>query len=473
MNPEPEEIKYLSELSDQFEIYLGTVYANIISGIEENISGKRSEYILQKAGPLKFIFGKIKNWKSIIARKIGLPFLPFKIKGIQIYKKDGSPMSIREWEKIEKQINDHIRPYIDSIPEEMSVKGLSLGMAFANSELLNRDDSNETYNSIEQRNYSGYIPDTFDSIESRYKLTNPIKKSLNASHSRIAMYVTSASDDFKKKIRETIISGINRKLSPDELSRNLYDMAKDGSSSLKASMRDWRRVAYTELAQVHTDGKLAYTQDVAEKALKGKGKRIYHMFIGGTCDWCRSHQGIILLQVPEPKGGDDSLASMGIEDEHAKYGIWPGKNNVGKKKAEWMVCTPAHPHNTAKLVLIDPNNEKYDLEKKRIVSKVKNPFEVYIPKKFLDKKESLIASNLKREELALKDRQKGIHKKGYEYTEAKPVNIGNNIVEYGGSKYKSVSADKFSDELMKWRENRLLPIPVADNQREHKEIFGS
>jgi hypothetical protein len=474
---ENRQIKYIEELSDQFLKYIYALYVNVVSGTEESLTGKRRQYnnnALLKAD-IKTIFGKIKGWKNILARKILFPFRPFKLLKLKMSKKN---LSESEWDEFDSQIMQYVRPYIESASEELSVKLIFMAMHYSNEELKGNSLDHKSYSEIEKEKFGGNIPDTINDATKRYNLNDTMHSTMLSAYDRVAAHVKTSSDDMRQAIRTIVINGHKNNKTKDQIASDLYWQVGDElkhQDSVNKQMTNWQRIAHTEIAQIHADGKLAALDEHAKNGIDGEGKRIYQIFIGGTCPWCLAHQGFILLQIPISiaKGNTDLLSDYGIKDEYTSHAIWPGKNNVGRKQSEWWVCVLAHPHNRARLVTFDPSTQTYNKEKRRIVSKTKNPFEQYVPKKYLDERDTKIARNVARQQQQEKDRAQGIYKKDSEYKEFDKKKQSGNIVEASGKKYKSVSADSYGAELEKWRNNKSLPIPVSQSHREHQELFNN
>jgi len=136
----------------------------------------------------------------------------------------------------------------------------------------------------------------------------------------------------RKAIVKVIMQGYQDRLSTSELEDNLFD-------EFDVMNRDWRRIAETETANNFNNG---YLQGELES-----NKEIY-IFMqgisgGGSCSFCSSeinNRIVVLLDSP-PATGDDTIT---IEGE-TYTAIWPGKNNFGRKRADWWVSAGTqHPH---------------------------------------------------------------------------------------------------------------------------------
>jgi len=195
----------------------------------------------------------------------------------------------------------------------------------------------------------------------------------------IAIYVQKINDNVRNAIRNQVVNAIREGKTPRQLASDLYWMRHEDDqfknvdqNTAQMIIRDWHRIAVTELAYAHSWGKMIYYEDQSKESLKKPELAVYYVFSGGTCEWCTSKQGTIVRHVPKEIVVDelnDNLSSMGIDDPYTNIAVWVGKNNVKLKKENWRICVPAHPWNTANLIRIFPDKEKYDIEKKRIVPK--------------------------------------------------------------------------------------------------------
>jgi hypothetical protein len=138
---------------------------------------------------------------------------------------------------------------------------------------------------------------------------------------------------------------------------------------------------------------------------------------------------------------------MGIEDPYTDVAIWVGKNNVGRKKADFLICCPAHPHNRASFSPIDLDTQEYDPKLKRVVDKT--------PKE-LEKYKIRSAEHLKTED---------------EKEERKPRYISENRVQFNRNIYEAVSPSEADRKLEAWRRDNSLPIPVQIGSPQYKRIF--
>lgn len=492
-------IQYLEDLSEETTYYLSLVIGNVYRGVSQNINPDGKPGLVKamlKAGFFSILSTIGRKLKQIVGRRVKSPKEPFTVKGgLKLYK-DGRPMTVGEWDDFNRQVIDYMRPYIDNLSEEMSVKTIVLAMATAEAERQGQKPEvygKKGYAQIEKEQFDGYVPDTIEGAEQRIKIPEPVRKELYRGYDRVAMYVQNISDDLRQAIRKQVVNAYENKLTHVQLASNMYWMKVDdpavgaalesGKISAESMMRDWRRIAHTELAMLHAQGKTAAYEAVVRQSFTSPKTtpRTYWMFVGGTCPWCQKHQGIVMLQIPDEMVGDeknDALSARDISDPHTDRAYWPGKNNVGLKQAEWMVCVPAHPWNKAQLVHFDPNSEKWDSERRKIVKKREEETVVdkTVRKQFLEHIETAEAEKRARQDRMQADRIHGVHKRDIEYFDKSDnVNVieAGKFVERNGQRYESVPQNEFGDKLDAWRADKTLPIPVGTGQRAHRELFGS
>lgn len=352
-------LKYIQDLADDTTNYVSQIILNVYNGVAENLGIKDPDKLsknpkkLQKGflAGIKDIGKKIKGFIGRGAKYS--PFRKFKIKGMKIYRK-GKPLTQREWNKFEKQMQEYLQPHLDTIAEDLSVKGFLMSLATMQAESQGKDINKfgkKSFEQIEKEQFGGAIPNTIQAAKNRYNLTDYIESAMHLSNARVADYVTKVHNDVRESIKQQVAVAHRTDKSHVKLASDLY-WSSDDNPELKQhtaeiKMRDWRRVAHTELSTIHEHGKMMSTEDKAQKSFKGEGNPVYLVFNGpGKCDWCNSHLGTITRQIPLDLVGnekDDSLQSRGIDDPITNIAVWPGKNNVGFKKQGWRVCSVIHP----------------------------------------------------------------------------------------------------------------------------------
>ncbi len=491
ISPEDNDIKYLDDLANDCTHYVSQLILEVFHGVSRNIGVKDPDKLASKP-PERLQKGFLDGIREI-GRKIrnyiggGKKIRPFEIMGLKLYKK-GRPLSEKEWEKFERQVVEYLRPYLKDLNEEMAIKGIILGMASKEAEDQLKqihEYGKKSLDQIERENFHGYIPDNMISALGRLKINRDIQKAYIMAYDRAAMYVRRVNDDVRDAIRQQVITAHKLGKTPQQLASDLYWM-KDEVPEMKkytahSLLRDWQRVAVTELGFIHGMGKMAANEEQARQSMKKPELAIYYVFTRGTCPWCQDHQGRIVRHIPLDMVGneaDDSLSSRGIEDHYTDTAVWIGKNNIGFKQSQWRVCVPAHPWNTANLGRIHPEAQEYDVKTHRIKFRGTKDFEKYIPEEFNKELEEVRKKNLERKERMEADTAAGIHKKPIEYGDweegarAGEDRKGYPIVESGGQEYIGVSTDDFNEYLQEWRKDRSRPIPISTKQREYNQLFG-
>ncbi len=423
----PHDLKYIQDLSDEFTNYYAQLILNVFNGVALNLGvvnpdmlGVRSprELRLEK-GFLSGMSALGKRIHGYIGRKLKkTPFQPFKIKGLKLYRKD-KPMTYQEWRDFESQVLEYIRPYVDGLGEEMAVKGVLLAMASSEMEKQGRavkQYGKVSYEQLEKEMFNGYVPDSMVSAQERFDITREVDRAIQLGYTQAADHMTNIEDNLRTAVKEQVQAAHRIGKTPMELASDLYWM-KDDKPELKKFtaeivMRDWRRVAHTELAYVHERGKIAQYEDKARKSIDNPEEAIYLVFNGtGRCDWCEPRQGEIVRLIPLEVVGnerDDTLSSRGINDPHTNIAVWQGKNNVGFKKKEWRICTPVHPWCGDTLSRIYPDMQEFDTDIKRIKYKLGQEFEKHIPEDFVDELESERAKYRERQDILAKKRAESL-----------------------------------------------------------------
>jgi len=381
------DLKYLQELMDDSTYYYSQVILNVFNALVKALGVNPNK--IDKKPPSFFIKSYIDGLNEIkqLIRKIISNNPPPELnlirhRVIEMFRNRESINSER-WLALENDIKNYLRSQGVFISERMAVKAILL--AFATNELETRYErdiqrfGNKSFKQIEEEFYDGKIPDTIKEAQLRGYSTKSTIESMKDIQDRIAIYVQKVNDQVMTAIRNKVVSAINEGKTPKQLASDLYWMRKEDDNfknvdhdTAQMLIRDWHRVAVTELAYAHSYGKMLGYEEQAKKSIEQKELAVYYVFSGGTCDWCTPRQGTIVRHVPKDIVVDelnDDLHSMGIDDPYTNIAVWIGKNNVKLKKENWRICVPAHPWNTATFIRIFPDKEKYDIEKKRIIPK--------------------------------------------------------------------------------------------------------
>jgi hypothetical protein len=444
---EVKEERYVEDLILYYQTYVSAVINEIFVGIGISLGQSEKEaYAMAKNDPKKLekaffkdVFDKFKNvFKHRIPK--------FRIK--QNVFNNGKPLSEKQWETINKSITDYWKQNTADITEDVVTKAYVLGIKSSKYRKSKIDNTKKTLPEIIKNNP---IPDKFAEAYKRYDFKNSEKNAMNKAFSSIAMYVSDTGDGIKQAIRKNITEGINEGKTPVQIASDMYwNIQKEtGQQTAESVRKNWNRISATEINSVFEAGILAPEEGRAMESLK-TGKGVYFVRVGGTCDWCAPRQGTLVRLVPTSivsDANDDSLKSMGIDDPNTDIAIWVGKNNVGRKKQDWLICCPAHPYNRASFSPIDLDRQEYDAKLGRVVDKVP---------------ESLKRLGIKRGEQLKTPEEK---------EDRKPRYIGDNRVQYNRNIYEAVDKSVADKKLEQWRKDPSLPIPVQIGTPQYKRIF--
>lgn len=426
---------------------MSQIILEIYNGISENIGIPEKEIQRLNRPPdelLKADFYFSRFFKGFLGHKLK----PFKVNGMNVYKQNGDPLLEKDWQKLNKKIENYWEENSTLLTEEVTAKAFLLALITAESERQQKhiqDYGKKSLIQMIQERFKGRMPKSFHETWNRFNIDRTARKSMLQSYNDLAVHVQTTKNDVKDAIRQQIITAHKQDKTPIELASDMYwnvqqDTKLKDKHSAHSLMRDWHRIAVTELSNIHTAGKLIPMEKEAGR------KPVYMTFMRGTCDWCQSHQGTIVRLIPKSQVKDennDSLSSMGIKDEHTDIAVWVGKNNVGFKKANWRVCTPAHPYNVAILSFIDIEEQEFNPKTQSLDVKDKGGMKRFIPEEYLQERESWGAAE-----------------------------VQGNTASWKGNQYISVSPEDYSRKFQEWRQDRSRPIPVSTSQKDHKTIFG-
>ncbi len=259
-------------------------------------------------------------FKEIVTTWIGLETLqkakgdnlPFKVNGsIVINPKTGKPLTKGEWKIIEDDLKRVINWLFGDTQDALVKEAIALGKILATMPL-------ETpLKKIKYRTTS---------VDDLY-----LRNTLSFAEENTAAYITAVKSNLKKDIKTTIIEAQKNKMGSRELESILFD-------KFASRNRDFRMIAETEFNTNAVNGHLL---TILERSGK---KYTYVKGVSNTnaCKFCKENiNNQIFVLLPEaPSSGLDVKKIEGKE----RTVIWPGKNNVGRNKANWWDAVPAHPH---------------------------------------------------------------------------------------------------------------------------------
>jgi len=150
-----------------------------------------------------------------------------------------------------------------------------------------------------------------------------------------------------KKIHDTILNAQINRMGPRQLERDLFERFGEMN-------RDWRMIAETEIARNTNEG--ALITELQKPRPEGDYVYMEGISSASACSWCLENingKVVVLLDSPSTGGGDQ----LQIDDKMFTV-IWPGKSNIGRRKADWWVCVPAHPHGMCSFIRYTLGYEK-------------------------------------------------------------------------------------------------------------------
>jgi hypothetical protein len=197
------------------------------------------------------------------------------------------------------------------------------------------------------------------------------KKALEYARAKAGEYLSIDSGHLRNRIvngvRKQITEGIQNQKEPQEVISSLYweDYNLSGTlnqDSIEAINRDFRRIALTEFSYAMNEGYIATWKE------KKGNKPLYfvHTISRGACEYCRNFNGTIV------KYSEKSLDSDICTDKYAKYWIWSGKNNVGRRAKNYWLAIPLHPWCQCNYIQIDPDIEIYHKDYGKLLKEAKS-----------------------------------------------------------------------------------------------------
>jgi DNA topoisomerase IB len=257
------------------------------------------------------------------------------------YSPDGKPYTLKQLAEINGVIQKYM-PNAEKFGESLAVRAVLLGKLMSELEVQNLQLAKlaiETIPSDIQAVRENFTVrpiegDPLPVLPLQTEEINTIKwASLHAGE-----HLQGATDDLIQGVRQLVIQARQDRLTPQELAQRLYD--KFGEYN-----RDWRRIAIMETSSAMNNGYLMTLQD---------GDTLTIEEAADCCKKCREiNVGRTFTYRVKP--GDPETE------------IWVGKNNVGKKQADWKPCVPLHPHCRAKYLRL--NSTFYKMVDGKIVLK--------------------------------------------------------------------------------------------------------
>jgi len=395
------EYVFVREYQEDLIQYVEEVFTKIVEGIALDLNVDPSTIKKSQRIPLpslmkvangdegdeiiiyKSIFNKLRNklkWVKAFMKKYkwnkGKPLEPIRFKGMIKYNPvTKKPLTNQEWKRITNSITDFLKGRIGNIDEELIVRSALFGKLIQMMEsegLKEKDIKKKKWNDIVTK--YGDVPNNLEEATKKFKLDNQERYNIEYAQQYAGEHLAIPDGKIRNGIidatKQIITEGLKNGDTPSQMVSSFYHVDDDEElkpfaklKNKKSWDRNWRRVAITESKTAQQNGYL-----LAHKT-KAPEEKQYFIFDGsysqsdGPGMSCNKFLGEVCLLVDEPLGDDR------IKDPYAKYAIWPGKNNVGRKKANHWVCIPMHPHCTHKWTKVDPTIQEWDSDINKIVFK--------------------------------------------------------------------------------------------------------
>jgi len=276
-----------------------------------------------------------KNWLHTELDKAKSDRSAFKLRGKTfINPKTGKLLTVGQWKAIKQDLTRVLKAIYETTEEALVMRALAVGKI------------------LQSMSPGAAIDEPLDKLEIDDALrtvsrSDQYRNMIQFAKLHTGELIQDVTERSRKAIMRTILTGYSEQTSQQELARKLFD-------TFSVLNRDWRRIAETETSINFNNGYLLSELEAA------KGERVFIKGISGAgaCDFCRDHidgQIFVLLAKPPDDGGDEATV-----DGATYTAIWPGKNNFGRKRAEWWVCLPSHPHCRCSGLRWAKINEKFE-----------------------------------------------------------------------------------------------------------------
>lgn len=451
------ETQYMRDLLEYWNSYSYALITEIYTGVSINLGMEPDKaYRLAKNNPnklekAKFFSSVFDKFKNVFKYKVP----KFRWNKTKLYGKDKKPMTDKQWTSFNNYVSNYFKEHMLKVSENIGVKAYMLGRDTTDFKEKKKPYTKKSLFQVIDDQYPDGMPDTIIDAYKNYDFSNKEKQNNNKSLSNIAMYVTNTDNKLQEAIRAQIVNGIDNNLSPVEVASNLYWEVEKGDAfsgnnnyTAESLRKNWNRISSTEMASAYEEGIIAPYEDQAMESLKDPEKAQYFVRTGGSCSFCTPLQGSIVRLIPREIADSsiESLKDIGIKDNNTDVYIYSGKNNIGRPRADWQNCCPAHPHNKATFQPINLKSEWYNPKTKRIEHQQKK--QKFIPK--------------------MKDFD---YRSKEEKKTRKPHYIDSSRVQFNGNIYEAVSPDQYNKRLAESRKNPDLPIPVNNTSPSYRRIF--
>lgn len=246
----------------------------------------------------------------------------YKLNGkIYINPKTGKYLTKKEWAEIQKDLNRIFKWLYNGTTEGIVNKALATGKILHSMEPDARMDA-----SLKDMDIKGAL--------GAVNADTQFKHVVDFADVHTGELIQDVTERSRKAIVRVIMQGYQDRVSTKELEDNLFE-------AFSVMNRDWRRIAETETATNFNNGYLI--AELKENSKDGEPVFMQGISGGGACGFCSTEVNnriVVLLDGPPKTGGDDVV----IKGQTFKA-IWPGKNNFGRKRAQWWIAAGTqHPH---------------------------------------------------------------------------------------------------------------------------------
>lgn len=342
---------------------------------------KRLDY--EKQWMLKNLFAKVaktfenlkKHFMKFTINK-NKPLEPFKLFGKTIYDpKKKEYLTNQDTKEISDGIVKFLGNYITSPKDEMVVRSMIFGKLIEKMKREGKTDKQiqkMSYEDIEKQNGKKFPNSAEEYYKTMSKQERITKKAMERALTSAGRYLSVDNSEIKNKIvnytTKLISDGLGMKKTNQQMISEFYHKSKEhNSKGIEEWNRDIRRIILTETKDAMESGKLVEEKEYNDLV----GKKTYMMFDGsvnpeeGMKEPCNVWLGKIGLVVEDPQSSDKT------NDPKADFLIWPGKSNAGRKKSEWWMAIPVHPHCKHFYSPLDPDKQRFDKESRKIVYRTK------------------------------------------------------------------------------------------------------
>lgn len=249
---------------------------------------------------------------------------PFKLNGFTyLNPSTGMPLTRKEWEAIAKDLDYTFGYLFGDTERSLVLRAMALGKILQGYPVA---DATQTG--------LGAVLSQVDGVADSLADDPAYQSMMDFAQIHTGELIQDLTSTARKKIVATIIDAQKNRLTARETEDKLFEQFADLN-------RDWRRIAETETATNFNNGYL-----IAEGQTKtDPGEFVFMRGVSGAdaCSFCRENVNgkVVVLLDTAPSTADDTVVVNGT----TYTAIWPGKNNFGRRAANWWVSAGTqHPH---------------------------------------------------------------------------------------------------------------------------------